>query len=63
MKNQMRVDVTLRFYLEGHLEGNQGKTKTILSFDIHIKHKSALKQTKRSYIAICFSNYYHLEQT
>ena len=25
MKYQMRVDATLRFDLEGHLEGNQGK--------------------------------------
>ena len=35
MKNQMRVDATLEFELEGHLEGNGGKT--IFSFDIHIK--------------------------
>ena len=38
MKNQMRVDATWRFDLEGHLEGNEGKT--IFSFDIHIKEKS-----------------------
>ena len=26
MKNQMRVDATLRFDLEGDLKGNQGET-------------------------------------
>ena len=46
MKNQMRVDATLRFDFEGYLESNEGKT--ILSFDIHIKWKKALKQTKNS---------------
>ena len=35
MKNEMRVDATLRFDLEGYLEGNEGKT--IFSFDFHIK--------------------------
>ena len=35
MKHQVRVVATLRFDLEGHLEGNEGKT--MFSFDIHIK--------------------------
>ena len=38
MKNQMRVDATLRFDPEGNLEGNEGET--IFSFDIHIKEIS-----------------------
>ena len=46
MKNQMRVDATLRFDLEGHLEGNKGKT--IFSFDVHIKQIQSLKQTKHT---------------
>ena len=37
MKSQIRVDVTLRFEIEGYSEGNKGKT--IFSFDIHIKYK------------------------
>ena len=37
MNNQMRADATLRFELEGHLEGNE--CKTMLSFGIHIKQK------------------------
>ena len=36
-KNQIRVDATFRFDLEGHLEGNEGKTN--FSFNIHIKQK------------------------
>ena len=35
MKNQMRVDATLGYDLEGYLEGTEGRT--IFSFDIHIK--------------------------
>ena len=31
--NQFRVDPTLRFDLEGHLEGNEGKTN--FPFNIH----------------------------
>ena len=38
MKNQMRVDATWRFDLEGQLEGNE-LGKTMFSFDIHIKQK------------------------
>ena len=37
MKSQMKADATLIFHLEGHLEGNEGKT--IFSFDIHINQK------------------------
>ena len=37
MKSQMRADATLRFDLEGHLDGNDGKT--MFSFVIHIKQK------------------------
>ena len=44
--NQIRVDATLRFDLQGHLEGNEGKTN--FSFAIHFKQKYTLKQTKHS---------------
>ena len=37
IKNQIWADATLRFDVEGHLEGNEGKTN--FSFDIHIKQK------------------------
>ena len=37
MKNEMRVDATLRFDLKGNLEGNIGKT--LFSFDFHVKQK------------------------
>ena len=33
----MRADATLRFDLEGHLEGNIGQT--MFSFDIHVKDR------------------------
>ena len=46
MKNQMRVDATLRFDLEGYLVGNEDKTN--FSLDIHFKQKYALKQTRHS---------------
>ena len=36
-KNRIRLNATLRFDLEGHLEGNEGKTN--FSFDIHVKQK------------------------
>ena len=36
-KNHITVDATSRFDLEGHLEGNEGKTN--FSFDIHVKPK------------------------
>ena len=45
MKNQMRVDATLRFNLKVYLEGNEGKTT--FSFDIHLY---VWKQTTVSYM-------------
>ena len=40
----MMVDAILRFQLEGHFKGNQGKT--MFPFDIHIKQNETLKRTK-----------------